>query len=60
MFDPQPHLIKLPRKVKDKATGTWATVYDDYLEVKWRPCRPNGPPAWRRGDAGRRPQRRCQ
>jgi len=38
MFDPQPHLIKLPRKVKDKATGTWATVYDDYLEVKWRLC----------------------
>jgi hypothetical protein len=36
MFDPQPHLIKLPRKVKDKATGTWTTVYDDYLEVKWR------------------------
>jgi hypothetical protein len=35
-FDPQPHLIKLPRKVKDKATGTWTTTYDDYLEVKWR------------------------
>jgi hypothetical protein len=38
MFDPQPHLIKLPRKVKDKATGHYTTVYDDYLEVKWRLC----------------------
>lgn len=38
MFDPQPHLIQLPRKVKDKATGHWTTVYDDYLEVKWRLC----------------------
>jgi hypothetical protein len=36
MFDPQPHLIKLPRKVKDRATGHYTTVYDDYLEVKWR------------------------
>jgi hypothetical protein len=35
-FDPQPHLIQLPRKVKDKATGHYTTVYDDYLEVKWR------------------------
>jgi len=35
-FDPQPHLLKLPRKVKDKATGHYTTVYDDYLEVKWR------------------------
>jgi hypothetical protein len=34
MFDPQPHLIKLPRKVKDRATGHYTTVYDDYLEVK--------------------------
>jgi hypothetical protein len=36
MFDPQPHLVKLPRKVKDRATGHYTTVYDDYLEVKWR------------------------
>jgi hypothetical protein len=38
MFDPQPHLIKLPRKVKDRATGHYTTVYDDFLEVKWRLC----------------------
>jgi hypothetical protein len=38
MFDPKPYLIQLPRKVKDKATGHWTTVYDDYLEVKWRLC----------------------
>jgi hypothetical protein len=38
MFDPQPHLIKLPRKVKDRATGHYTTIYDDYLEVKWRLC----------------------
>jgi hypothetical protein len=38
MFDPQPHLIKLPRNVKDRATGHYTTVYDDYLEVKWRLC----------------------
>jgi hypothetical protein len=38
MFDPQPHLIQLPRKVKDKATGHYTTVYDAYLEVKWRFC----------------------
>ena len=37
-FNPQPHLIQLPRKVKDKATGHYITVYDDYLEVKWRLC----------------------
>jgi hypothetical protein len=37
-FDPQPHLIQLPRTVKDKTTGHWTTVYDDYLEVKWRLC----------------------
>jgi hypothetical protein len=36
VFDPQPHLIQLPRKVKDKTTGHWTTVYEDYLEVKWR------------------------
>jgi hypothetical protein len=38
MFDPKPHLIQLPRKVKDKVTGHWTTVYEDYLEVKWRLC----------------------
>jgi hypothetical protein len=38
MFDPQPHLIQLPRKVKDKAIGHYTTVYDAYLEVKWRLC----------------------
>jgi hypothetical protein len=38
MFDPQPHRIKLPRKVKDRVTGHYTTVYDDYLEVKWRLC----------------------
>src|SRR6266508_320752 len=38
MFDPQPHLIKLPRKVKGRATGHYTTVYDDYLEVKGRLC----------------------
>jgi hypothetical protein len=36
MFDPKPHLIQLPRKVKDKVTGHWTTIYEDYLEVKWR------------------------
>jgi hypothetical protein len=36
MFDPKAHLIQLPRKHKDKATGQWTTVVDDYLEVKWR------------------------
>jgi hypothetical protein len=36
MFDPKPHLIHLPRRVKDRQTGQVTTVYDDYLEVKWR------------------------
>jgi len=36
MFDPKPHLIRLPRRVKDRQTGQVTTVYDDYLEVKWR------------------------
>ena len=36
-FDPQHHLIKLPRRVKDR-DGRYTTVYDDYLEVKWRLC----------------------
>jgi hypothetical protein len=36
MFDPTAHLLKLPRRVKEKTTGHYITVYDDYLEVKWR------------------------
>jgi hypothetical protein len=36
MFDPKPYLIQLPRRVKDRPTGQYTTVYDDYLEVKWR------------------------
>jgi hypothetical protein len=36
MFDPKQHLIQLPRRVKDRATGQYVTVHDDYLEVKWR------------------------
>jgi hypothetical protein len=36
MFDPKPHLNQLPRRVKDRQTGQYTTVYDDYLEVKWR------------------------
>jgi hypothetical protein len=36
MFDPKPHLIQLPRRVKDRLTGQYVTHYDDYLEVKWR------------------------
>jgi hypothetical protein len=35
-FDPKAHLIQLPRRVKDPATGQWTTRLDDYLEVKWR------------------------
>jgi hypothetical protein len=35
-FDPKPHLIQLPRRVKDPQTGQWTTRLDDYLEVKWR------------------------
>src|SRR5918992_5617622 len=38
MFDPKPHLIQLPRKVKDPHTGHWTTRLEDYLEVKWRLC----------------------
>jgi hypothetical protein len=37
-FNPQEHLIQLPKRVKNKETGTWETQYDDYLEVKWRLC----------------------
>jgi hypothetical protein len=36
MFNPHEYLIKLPRKVKDKTTGQYTTVYDDYLQVKYR------------------------
>jgi hypothetical protein len=36
MFDPKAHLIHLPRRVKDKATGQYVTVVDDYLEVRRR------------------------
>jgi hypothetical protein len=36
MFDPKAHLIQLPRRVKDQATGQWVTRLDEYLEVKWR------------------------
>jgi hypothetical protein len=36
VFDPKPHLITLPRKVKDPDTGQWTTRREDYLEVKWR------------------------
>jgi hypothetical protein len=35
-FDPKPHLIQLPRRVKDPHTGQWTIRLDDYLEVKWR------------------------
>jgi hypothetical protein len=38
MFDPKPHLIQLPRRVKDPQTGQWTTRLEDYLEVKWRLC----------------------
>jgi hypothetical protein len=34
MFDPKAHLIRLPRRVKDRQTGHVTTVYDDYLEVE--------------------------
>jgi hypothetical protein len=37
-FNPQEHLIKLPKRVKDPETSQWVTRYDDYLEVKWRLC----------------------
>jgi hypothetical protein len=36
MFGPQRHLIHLPRRVRDRDTGRTTTVYDNYLEVKWR------------------------
>jgi hypothetical protein len=37
-FNPQEHLIKLPKRVKDPETGQWVIRHDDYLEVKWRLC----------------------
>jgi hypothetical protein len=37
MFDPKPHLIQLPRRVKDPQTGQWTTRLEDYLEVKCAP-----------------------
>ena len=36
VFDPKPHLIQLPRRVKHRTTGQYVTVFDDYLEVRWR------------------------
>ena len=36
VFDPAAHLIQLPKRVKDKATGQWTTVQEAYLEVRWR------------------------
>ena len=35
-FDPKPHLITLPRRVKDPETGQWTTRLSLYLEVKYR------------------------
>src|SRR5687768_1337891 len=35
-FDPKPHVIQLPRRVKDPISGQWTSRLDDYLEVKWR------------------------
>jgi hypothetical protein len=35
-FDPKAHLIRLPRRVKNPASGQWITRPDEYLEVKWR------------------------
>jgi hypothetical protein len=47
MFDPKPHLLQLPRRVKDPHTGQWTTRLEDYLEVEWRlvwfrECFPHG------------------
>jgi hypothetical protein len=36
MFDPQAHLMQLPRRALDRRTGAYRTVYEDDLEVKWR------------------------
>jgi hypothetical protein len=36
MFDPKPHLMQLPRRVKVPQTGQLTTRLEDYLEVKWR------------------------
>jgi hypothetical protein len=35
-FNPQEHLIQLPKRVKDKKTQKWMTIDEDYLEVRWR------------------------
>ena len=35
-FDPHPHLIQLPKRIKNPETGKWETKEEDYLEVKWR------------------------
>jgi hypothetical protein len=37
MFNPQEHLIYLPRNVKDPVTGQGSTRLDEYLEVKCAP-----------------------
>lgn len=36
MFDPKAHLLQLPRKVKDAATGQWVTRQEAYLPVRAR------------------------
>lgn len=36
VFDPEEHLLPLPRKVKNQKTGQWETRIEQYLEVKWR------------------------
>jgi hypothetical protein len=36
MVDPKACLIELPKRQKDPATGEWTTVYEAYLEVKYR------------------------
>ena len=35
-FNPNEHITKLPRQAKNKETNRFETVYDEYLEVKWR------------------------
>src|SRR5262245_12244199 len=35
-YKPEEHIIKLPRRFKNPKTDQWETLYDDYLEVKWR------------------------
>jgi hypothetical protein len=31
MFDPQAHLMQLPRRALDRRTGEYRTIYEDYL-----------------------------